>query len=219
MIFEALPIPHPAWKPAHAGRPPSPFSATYTDTREILDREIRALSAKEVRCQVVTAAGNTRGGNLRSDARVDHPGVIITIDTRKSGTLVYETDQFRGRGYTKEPGWHVNLRAIALGLEALRKVERYGIARAGQQYAGYRELGSGPIELGAPMTVEQAARLLFDAHPDAADRIDFDAARVQRGADLFFREAAKVHHPDVGGDPETFKRLVQARDLLKASAA
>jgi hypothetical protein len=34
--------------------------------------------------------------------------------------------------------WQDNLRAVALGLEALRRVERYGIAQRGEQYAGWR---------------------------------------------------------------------------------
>jgi hypothetical protein len=41
------------------------------------------------------------------------------------------------------PSWQDNLRAIALGLEALRKVERYGIANRGEQYAGWAQLTAG----------------------------------------------------------------------------
>ena len=31
-----------------------------------------------------------------------------------------------------------NLRSIALGLKALRAVDRYGVSRRGEQYAGFR---------------------------------------------------------------------------------
>lgn len=213
MIFEALGHPHPAWKPADAARPWTPFSATYSQTLNLLAREVDNLRAREVRIQVVTAGGNTRGGNLRSDARVDHPGVIVTLDTKERGTLVYETDEFRGGGGM--PGWHANLRAIALGLEALRKVERYGIARAGQQYAGYRELPSG-IELGAAtMTAEEAAQTLGVADPRPYLEDEWMDLLTEPGAvNGAFREAAKVHHPDAGGDPDYFRRIVAARDLL-----
>jgi hypothetical protein len=34
--------------------------------------------------------------------------------------------------------WQHNVRSIALGLAALRAVDRYGISRRGEQYAGYR---------------------------------------------------------------------------------
>ena len=53
----------------------------------------------------------------------------------KHGPLKYATDVF--------DHWHANLRAIALGLEALRKVERYGITQRGEQYTGFRTWNSG----------------------------------------------------------------------------
>lgn len=34
--------------------------------------------------------------------------------------------------------WEHNVRSIALGLQALRAVDRYGISRRGEQYAGFR---------------------------------------------------------------------------------
>ena len=90
--------------------------------------------------------------------------MILTLETRSLGTLVYDTDEF--------PHWHDNLRGIALGLEALRKVERYGIAKRGQQYAGFAELGSG-IPMGPlVMSVDDAIALLglqYDPMPDADD--------------------------------------------------
>lgn len=144
-------------------------------------------------------------GQLRADARPSHPGVILTIDTRKHGTLVYSTDRF--------DHWKANLRAIALGLEALRKVERYGIANRGQQYAGYRELPSG-IALGSAMTIEDAARFIAEqAWPGDA----IDEQEVLDDLDTAYRAAAKRLHPDAGGDPEMFRRLTVARDLLVAS--
>lgn len=39
--------------------------------------------------------------------------------------------------------WQDNVRAIALGMEALRKVERYGITELDQQYAGFMQLNAG----------------------------------------------------------------------------
>lgn len=39
--------------------------------------------------------------------------------------------------------WQENVRAIALGMEALRKVERYAITEADQQYAGFMALPRG----------------------------------------------------------------------------
>jgi hypothetical protein len=139
--------------------------------------------------------------------------VILTFQTRKHGPLTYSTDSF--------DHWHGNLRAIALGLDCLRRVERYGIGSKGQQYAGYRELPSG-IALGSAMTVEEAARLLAAESGEGWESEDLlvevgygdsDHERISTA----YRMAAKKHHPDNGGDPELFRKLTVARDLLVAS--
>lgn len=202
----------------------SPFTATYRDTLEILDRELHAIGARDPFLQVDADPRQVRAdGQLRADARVDHPGVILTFDTRRHGTLVYACDRYVRPSWRSSSGasWQHNLRAIALGLEALRKVERYGIAERGQQYAGYRELPSG-IAVGAAMTVEDAARLLaeHDGRPQAPEEWrdllpDNGSPEAVRSA---FRHASKQHHPDNGGDPEIFRRLVAARDLLLEGA-
>lgn len=195
------------------GRPSTPFRAPWSDTLELLDRELSHLGATAVSMQVDATERECRlDGQLRADARVNHPGVILTVETKKLGTLVYATDRFDG--WYSSPGWQANARAIALGLEALRRVERYGIAERGQQYAGYRELPSG-IALGRSMTIEEAARLLVEhgewgGEPCDPDLLIGDADVIA----AYYREAVKKAHPDRGGDPELFRRLTEARDLL-----
>ncbi len=116
--------------------------------------------------------------------------------------------------------WKENLRAIALGLEALRKVERYGIAERGQQYAGYRELPCG-IELGRAMTLEEAAEFLIEHGETGGVRatvdefLDDGPFGPQIRAE-YFRAAAKKLHPDAGGDPDLFRKLTEARELVEA---
>lgn len=94
-----------------------------------------------------------------------------------------------GSGTDAFPHWQDNVRAIALGLEALRKVDRYGIGKRGEQYVGWRALPAG------------------------------DAGEVDRGRDLIeeaggVRAALKCHHPDHGGDPADFSAVQAARELL-----
>lgn len=212
LTFRAIdPMPH--WGAAGAIRPSSPFDSTYSDTLQVLDRELEHLRARDAFLQVVASDHHVRlDGQLRADAKVDHPGVALTIDTPKHGTLVYETDRYKRASWKRNagPSWQQNLRAIALGLEALRKVERYGIARRGEQYAGYRELGAG-IALGAAMTLDEAAALLC---PDDPDRL----IEFPDEVGTYFRWLSKTAHPDAGGDPEAFRRLTEARDLLQAAA-
>ncbi len=210
LTFRPLKLRPPEWKTPPAG---GPFKASWTSTMGLLDRELRYLGASEPVLQVDADAGQIRlDGMLRADARVNHPGVILSFETKKHGTLTYPCCAFGG--WYQHPGWQMNTRAIALGLEALRKVERYGIAERGQQYAGWAELPSG-IALGRSMTVEEAARFIADhSGQDWSD----DVLEDPSFALSLFRDAAKLHHPDQGGDPETFRKLVGARDLLEATA-
>lgn len=130
----------------------------------------------------------------------------------KLGAVSIPCDAFDGN--RRSPAWQANVRAIALGLEALRRVERYGIAPRGEQYTGWKALPPSSVALGAAMTVDEAARLLCDATMDEVGEDPRDVSRVASLATALWREAAKRHHPDVGGDPDLFRRLTEARDLL-----
>lgn len=183
----------------------SPFSSSWAATRELLDRELGYLNARQVSIQIdVVDAAIRRDGMLRQGAKVDYPGVILGFNTKKFGGLSYPCNAFKAG--PREEGWQQNLRAIALGLEALRKVERYGIANRGQQYAGFRELGSGLVA--APMSETRALEILLEAAGVIDDgEGDWDAQ-------VLFRSAAQRHHPDAGGDEAYFKLVVEAKEKL-----
>jgi hypothetical protein len=80
----------------------------------------------------------TRHGSARAAEKATHPDaggtpadfVAVQAATDPTRRLVYATDAC--------DFWQHNVRSIALGLEALRAVDRYGISRRGEQYAGYR---------------------------------------------------------------------------------
>ena len=116
----------------------------------------------------------------RSGAKVPaHPGIEVSFESRH-GRLVYATDVC--------VFWEHNVRSIALGLEALRAVDRYGITRRGEQYAGWKQLGQGS-----------------------------NGSSAQLGADLVahhggVREALLATHPDHGGDPEDFAAVQAYRE-------
>lgn len=177
------------------------FSAPWPRTLELLGRETDRLGARLVVLQVDCRAGEIRrDGMLRADARVNFPGVRISFDSRH-GPLTYASDTYTG--------WQANVRAIALGLEALRAVDRYGISRSGEQYRGWAQIEAGP---GEQMSAEQAAKLIAQAAESwftAGDVLGSNDAR-QRA----YRAAARIHHPDAGGDPATFQRITAARQLL-----
>jgi hypothetical protein len=60
-------------------------------------------------------------GELRAHARPASPAVAISVDRRDKPSLLFVCGKF--------PNWQDNVRAIALGLEALRKVAGTGSFR------------------------------------------------------------------------------------------
>lgn len=200
--------------------PWSPFKADWRSTLTILGNELRHLGADEAILQLDTAEGNCLlDGGLRGDARVNYHGVILSLESEQYGTLTYPCNRYDS---PRDP-WRQNVRAIALGLESLRRVERYGIADRGQQYAGYAELPSG-IALGAAMTVEQAAVFMCTHGLSERPQADFDQSvdmviKDPQYRTTVFRNASKVLHPDNGStNADLFRKLVQAKELLEAHA-
>ena len=192
------------------------FRATWSDTLQLLERELVHLDAAHIVVQIDVTDGQIRqDGTLRATARVDFPGVRLSFAS-KHGPLTYCTDAYE-TGWAKLTAWQANLRAIALALEALRAVDRYGVSSRGEQYRGWTAIASRPAE----MTAEVAAGLIAQwAEPDD----DLKRARalqaLLRSPTLFlpklYRRAAQRAHPDrTGGDPDTMARINAARDILE----
>lgn len=183
----------------------SPFEASYSTTLELLDRELRMLRATVAVVQLAVNEGQIRrDGKLRAAAYPDHPGVVLSFDT-KDGHFRYAADRFNH--------WHANLRAIALALEALRKIERYGIGSGTEQYTGFLQLetSNGDQFFAAATAAEFIARHCGE-----------DAANVRtwwsRHGSRYYRTAAAKLHPDNPdtGDSDLFKRLQAAKRFLDA---
>jgi hypothetical protein len=152
------------------------------DTLELLKRELSKLGAHSAVIELALTEREIRlDGWPRAEARPSHPGVVISFES-KHGPLRYGTDAF--------PHWQENVRAIALGLEALRKVERYGIGKRGEQYQGWRQLGDGS----EGMSTRDAEALLEGYGGEKA--------------------ALKAAHPDTGGSDEDFAEVQRARQVL-----
>jgi hypothetical protein len=174
------------WPPeftTEGDRKPSPFRASYGDTLALLTRELWHLGADSAVIEIAVTEGDIRLDGLpRAGARPEHPGVIVSFDS-VHGPLRYGTDAF---GVWVDD-WQANLRAIALGLEALRKVDRYGIGGRGEQYQGWKALpaGDGPNPVRGKALIDEHGSVrdaLFATHPDqggdARDFADVQAARA-----------------------------------------
>jgi hypothetical protein len=185
------------------------FRAGLTDTKKLLRREAQHLGAKRVVVLLdVTERDIKQDGDVRADARLRDNGVAVAMDT-KWGPLRYSSDRYWD--------WRDNLRAIALSLEALRAVDRYGVSTRGEQYTGWAALPAGSS--GGFTSADEAGRwLMAEAYPEGWDGGDLvDVLESEGALDTAYRNAARRLHPDVGGDPEDFKRLNAARDLIDAA--
>lgn len=185
------------------------FRASWEDTIALLSRELELLDARTVVIQVdLSERDLRRDGTPKVHANVDHPGVRVVFES-KHGPLTYATDAYEQLWSGSLPGWQANVRAVALGLEALRAVDRYGVTRRGEQYRGWNALPPGSSVQPA-MSVEQACAELgrlagWTTPPDAMDPFVIKTA---------FKEAVKRHHPDRGGDPASWASLEEAKRVV-----
>lgn len=201
------------WPGPFSVRKAPQFRSTWGQTLDFLETELRTMRAREIVIQAAFSARDIRNdGWPRGDARTpSFPGVIVSFES-KVGPLTYATDVYTdgswyqsGHGSRPIPGWQANVRAIALSLEALRAVDRHGVTRRGEQYAGFGALPPASFALGAAMTVEEAAAVLGLSGGSWSDDEVRDA----------YRARAKETHPDQGGDPEEFKRVTEAKGVLE----
>lgn len=186
------------------------FKASHQATLNLLERELDKLDAKNIVIQIDIEESKIRNdGWPRSDVqRGNFPGVILSFES-KFGPLRYLTDVFNT--------WEKNLRAIALGLESLRRVDRYGISKRGEQYTGWKEIGSGIPMDSAPSfsTADEAMAWVCDLI-DGTDDLPLNEGEEFDNWKDIYRIAAKFVHPDLGGDPEDFKKLQEAKKLIEA---
>lgn len=177
------------------------FKASWADTMDLLVSEINRLGLRgAIALRLDVQRGDIRlDGMLRANAVVRWPGVVVSFESR-FGPLSYATDAY--------DHWQANIRAIALSLEALRAVDRYGVSKSGEQYAGWRAIESGKPAGFA--SVDEAIRWLREITGITDPTVS---------AGPLLRRAAAMWHPDRnGGDRTNWDRLDQARQLLEASA-
>lgn len=185
------------------------FRAGWNSTVDLLTRETEMIGGDEFVVQLaISDADLRRDGMPRAHTQPRHPGVTVVVPSSDHGRLSWSTDRYAD--------WRHNVRAIALSMEALRAADRHGVM-AGRQYAGFAELGPGESE--GDLTVEDAARFLIKHGEWGGEPGDpSDLIANPSIARAYYREAAKRIHPDAGGDPERFRRLQVAKDVLEDAA-
>jgi len=182
----------------YAGKP-----VKLTTTLSDLDTELRAVHAKGVELLVaIDPAKFRRDGRPYANAQAEHPGVILSFEIPKIGQLSYPCDTFTT--------WEDNLRAIALALEALRKVDRYGVTKRGEQYRGFLAIEATAAPAGFATADEALAYLgKFVGLGRAEMKV------ISGAAGRALRRAQRDTHPDHGGDTAEFQRVSLAEAKLR----
>ena len=142
MEYKTRPLSDRTWLKSEFRRKASTFTATWTSTEELLEREVRLLGGKNVVIEVDVREGDLRlDGKLKARARSESPAVRVSFESREHGPMMFQCDRYNGGpwGNRMEP-WQHNVRAIALTLEALRAAERHEAIDSGQQYAGFKAI-------------------------------------------------------------------------------
>lgn len=159
----------------------APFRTSWSNTVTDLAKELRAHGARVAVLEIDMREQDFRLDGLpRATARAASAGVVLSFQaTAVAGKphLRYEVGTYND--------WQDNVRAIAFGLEKLRAVDRYGITKRGEQYAGWKQL-----ESGGPSVVR--GTLLIQQHGG-------------------LKQALLATHPDHGGDPKDFADVQAAR--------
>lgn len=182
----------------------------WTATMELLERELRMLEAESVVLQMAVTDYHIRNdGWIRANASPEHPGVVLTFES-VHGPLSYPCDQFTD--------WQANVRAIAISLRELRKIDRYGVTKTGEQYTGFKQL---PPAGGSTVTMTaQGAAELLKREAGSAPVAKAGAKTILADcgvAEAVHREARKRTHPDTGnGSKERFQVVETAWAVLSS---
>lgn len=89
-----------------------------------------------------------------------------------------------------------NVAAIAQHIDALRRIDRYGVGTLEQAFAGYQAL---PQHAASWFTVLEFS----------------DPPKVWEVIEARYKSLARVHHPDAGGNTETMAKINAAYDTAR----
>ncbi|WP_219924430.1 hypothetical protein [Nocardioides campestrisoli] len=188
----------------------SPFQSSWVASERLLLAEVKHLQGRDLVLELDIREQDLRlDGTLRANARPASPAVRVAFES-VHGPLTYATDRFSS--------WYDNARAIALGLEALRKVDRYGITKRGEQYSGWKALPAGRAMPASHMTRDDAlgvfgvwGRALPALPAIPAEHVNTDPDSL-RG---MYRSARRAAHPDRNnGDQTAWDQVEQAAAVL-----
>jgi hypothetical protein len=186
------------------------FKSGWTDTLYKLEEELAHLKATEIIIEADFSEGQIRlDGWPRNDARPVFEGVKISFNLPKVGRVEYATD-----AYWK---WQSNVRAIAMGLTALRAVDRYGITSGHQQYTGFKSIEARPLSsfTTRELAVEWIANLFSGPQQANVKQVlSHTNNHISAEQKTVLRNAMFKVHPDHGGSTEMMNLMAMAEKAL-----
>lgn len=200
------------WPGSRTERPiRGPFKSTFEKTLRKLERELRHLGAEDVLFVAdCDASAIRRDGMLYADARLRSQGVVLSFtacsQAGKRTPLKFPCDTY--------DDWRTNLHAIALALEALRAVDRYGVTRRSEQYTGWSQLPpGGGIATAEWASTEDAMRFLSKVGDGPL------LSSLKGDLRTVYRQAAEKAHPDKpGGSEALMAKVNRAKDFIEGAA-
>jgi hypothetical protein len=198
-------------------REKGPYSASLKDTLGMLKTELNFMSARDIVLQAAFRERDLRLDGLpRAGVNTEHPGIILCFNVPG----VPGKKLARRRAFDKFTRWEHNLRALAMNLHHLRMANIYGVEGDEQQYAGWKALPPPPADNPAVAELSgdpaEAARYLWAV--SGLGFIQDDVRKTLADSDaalLLIRNAQQKAHPDMGGNPETFLRVMAAAEIVK----
>lgn len=140
-------------------------------------------------------------GQLYASARAATPAVIVYARHRRLGNLLWANDQYLT--------YDQNVRAIAMTIQNLRSIDRYGCVRDNEQFTGFKAI---PAQASNTMT-RDAAIVVLSRH-SGAPVLDTSPEGLKRA----YRSARARVHPDVNnGDQSAWDAVEAAAQALGVS--
>lgn len=181
---------------------PSQFKSPYNKTLDKLEYELSKLSAKNIVIEAGFAMADIRNdGWPRGKSRPTHPGVILYF-TSPDGAMRFPAGTYAA--------FEANMHAIALTLENLRAIDRYGVTLGHEQYTGFKQIAAPPP---VEMSAEAAAREIEKRSGVGHDRI-LASREIFKAA---LREAISNTHTDSNPERNTdhFREVIAAKGVLE----
>lgn len=184
-MIEAYPLCWPVNYPRAAEQKKSKFKQTLGQARDFVKAEIERIKGTD--SIISTNIPVKQNGDLYANwqsYRLDDTGVAVYF-TRNKQQVVLCCDTYK---YVNE-----NLYAIGRTIEALRQIDRDGVSDfLDRTFTGFKAL---------PETVsENAWRNVLHVSSTA----DYKEVKLK------YLELVRIHHPDHGGDVNTFNTIVEA---------